>query len=47
MIGCRNLPTAVAGLLLTPLAAEAQKREGVADRCARRQNGGGAASSTY
>ena len=26
MIGCRNLPTAVAGLLLTLLAAQAQKR---------------------
>jgi hypothetical protein len=26
MIGRRNLPTAVAGLLLTPLAAQAQKR---------------------
>ena len=26
MMGCRNLPMAVAGLLLTPFAAQAQKR---------------------
>jgi len=46
MIGCRNLPTAVAGLL-TPLAAQGQKWGRCGGSVCSGQNGGGAADSMY